>query len=78
MEGLLIFLSALVFYLLGRFSGHEVEVTKKVVKEIKKKINSRHAGTIDYPTQDQLDYRGSQEEKADQARQELFEKEFKP
>ena len=78
MDQLLIIITALIFYFLGRYTGRELEVTKKIVKEIKKKINPPHVGVIDYPTPQESEYHGSEEEKADQAREKLFKENFKP
>lgn len=75
MQELLIIITALIFYALGRFSGQET--IEKTVKQIKRKINPPHTGVIDYPTPKQIEYEGSNEQKADQARNSLFEDHFK-
>lgn len=83
MEQLLIIFDSLLFLLVGYLLGrqhHEPEIGKKVVSEIKKlPVKAAiKSGVIEYVTQEDIDYRESGEEKVDEARQQLFDKQFKP
>ena len=74
MEQVLIIITALIFYALGRYAGREAEITKKASKQIKKKLSPPHVGVIEYPTQTEADYTGSEQEKIDKQQEELARK----
>lgn len=73
--------NSIIFLAIGYFLGryhHNQEVFKDTMKSIKKIMNHPKSGVIDYPTQEEIDYRESGEEKTDEARTKLFEQFFKP
>ncbi len=77
-------LSLLIGYFLGRavsqpFSGRQ-ENGQREAKNPKKNILVRaavKAGIIEYPSQEQVDYAESGEEKVDEARDKVFREQFK-
>lgn len=68
MHELLLILTALVFYFLGRYSGAEEDQVRKIIRKGKKSLFPPMTGAIDFPTQDELDYEGSEQQKIDQDR----------
>jgi len=66
MQDMFILITALIFYTLGRYAGQEVEVYQKVRKQISRTLRPSPAGAIDFPTQDAIDYAGSERERIDQ------------
>lgn len=66
----------LIGYLLGRLHTNE-KIIQETIKQVKKQDTPK-PGIIDYPTQEEIDYRESGEEKVDEARKKLFEVFFKP
>lgn len=60
---ILLVMTALLFYFLGRYAGREVEIVKKVKRVLRR--DKVQAGVIDYPSQEELDYKGSEQEKID-------------
>lgn len=83
LEQLIIIFSNLLFLLIGYYLGYErsdikvaEDVKKKIINQTKKTLLK--AGIIDYPTQGEIDYRESGEEKVDEAREKVFREQFKP
>ena len=74
---ILILITGLIFYALGRFSGREVETVKDLKKAVKKKLNPPHAGPIDYATPEQVEYDGSEQEKIDEVQGKLIREQLK-
>jgi hypothetical protein len=85
-DQVLIIYTALISIVIGYYLGEHQDDKKKEIKSVfcqqpnrplpvvkKKKIQ----GAIDYPSQEDLDYVDSEEEAADIARQDLFQKVFK-
>lgn len=75
---------ALIFLLVGYFLGHTKKQTELLHIEEKqpKKKNpliraAVKAGIIEYPTQEDVDYVESGEEKVDEAREKVFRDSFK-
>jgi len=76
---------ALVFLLVGYFlgrSGHKVDTERiQPVSKIPQKNalirGAVKAGIIEYPTQEDIDYVESGEEKVDEAREKVFRENFK-
>jgi len=65
MHEILLVFTAIIFYFIGRFSGHETELVDKARRKIKRMANPPAFGPIDYPTGDREDYVGSVEEAID-------------
>jgi|GEM_PF-2878158 len=88
MEQLLIIFDSLLFLLVGWFLGRHPEKVKLIEKipdnpEETKKPNGLHgvpvkSGVIDYPSQADIDYTGSEEEKTDKERERIFNRDFTP
>jgi hypothetical protein len=64
-------------YLLGRWHN-ERKLVEEAIKQVKKQTNIVRPGVIEYPTQADIDYVDSGEEKVDEARLRLFKEQFKP
>lgn len=79
MEQILTIITALIFLFTGYFLGrqhHDPEISKKVIKEIKKLPEK--AGIIEYVSQADIDYVESGEDKVDAERERVFKEQFKP
>lgn len=73
--------NSLLFLFVGYYLGrhhNDPEIATKTIKRIKKIISPTKSGVIDYASQADVDYHGSEEEKADEARSKLFREQFKP
>lgn len=83
MEQLFIVFDSLLFLLVGYFLGRrhiEPTIGQHFSQQAKEKTKNFliKSGVIEYPTQEQVDYVQSGEEKVDEAREQLFKKYFKP
>lgn len=84
MEQLLIIFNSLLFLLVGYFLGRHPEKIKLIEKipEPQKKTKITEipvkSGIIEYPSQADIDYRESGQDKVDEAREKLFKENFKP
>jgi len=81
MSEILIIITALLFltigFFLGRYSGREIDIARKTLKDIKRKINPPHSGVINYATPRDIEYEGSEEQKVDAERERVFRENFK-
>ena len=77
MNQLLIIITALIFYALGRYAGQEVEIYQKVRKRISKTLRPQPAGIIDFPTQDAVEYKGSEQEMIDRDMEQKIREQLK-
>lgn len=80
-EELLIIFTALIFTIVGYFLGKDQGKKEEIKSVFKKQVVEPNkakslGGVIDYPSQAEIDYHGSEQEKADIAREELFKKTF--
>ncbi len=66
-------ITAIIFYIIGRYAGQESLVVNKVKKQINKLYNKPQAGPINYPTPEEVAFRGSEEEKIDEEAKRLLE-----
>lgn len=73
MDNVLIIITALTFYGLGRYAGSESEFVNKVKKKAHRLMNTTKAGPIDYPTPEQVAFRGSEDEKIDEEAKKLLQ-----
>lgn len=66
MEGVLILLTAVIFFFVGRYAGHEDRAVHSVKKNIKRMMGKTATpGVINYPNQDDIDYEESEQKKID-------------
>lgn len=75
MHELLLLITAVLFYFMGRFSGREVEKLsdiKKNVQRLQKRQNSIPVGAVSLSTPESRKYSGSEREKIDQKARELL------
>lgn len=75
MNALLVLVTAVLFYFIGRYSGREVEVVKEAIKTIQKRQNRVKAGVIDFPTPQDIAFSGSEEEKINEQAKEALRRE---
>lgn len=71
MSEVLIILTALIFYTLGRFSGRELEKVNDLKRVIKRKINRPNVGPINFATSEEIKYEGSEQQKIDMEQERL-------
>lgn len=81
-EQLLIIADSVLFLLLGYYLGQHTQQTqpKPTQQSTKKSVKNflMKAGIIEYPTQADIDYVASGEEKVDAERERVFREQFKP
>lgn len=68
----LLVITAFLFFLLGYHSGHYTESAKELIKKTKRMVNKPKGVIIDYPTAEEQEYRGSEQEKIDKAQEKLM------
>lgn len=68
----LLVITAFLFFLLGYHSGHYSESAKELIKKTKRMVNKPKGVIIDYPTAEEQEYRGSEQEKIDKAQEKLM------
>lgn len=69
---LLLVLTALLFFVLGYHAGHYTDSAKDLIKKTKRIINRPKGIIIDYPTAEEQEYRGSEQEKIDMEQEKLM------
>lgn len=72
--------SSIIFLFIGYFFGryhNNQKIVQEAIKHIKKR-NAPKPGIIDYPTQADVEYSESGEEKVDAERLRVFQEQFKP
>ena len=74
---LIVLISAICFYFIGRHSMGSSEI-ENAIKKAKKILHKNKGQVIDYPTGEEQVYNESYEKKVDEAREEVFKKQFKP
>jgi len=74
MYDLLLILTALLFYFLGRYAGRETEILSTTQKAFKKHFHSSPGGIISYPSPQQQKYYGSEQEKIDALAEKMVKK----
>lgn len=72
MHEILLLITAVLFYFIGRYSGREVETIQKTIKQIQKRQNSIPVGAVTLSTPESRKYAGSEREKIDQKAEELL------
>ncbi len=63
---MLIILASVIFYLLGRYCGHEAEVVKQATAAIQKRFRTVQPGPVKFLSSKEREYTGSEAEKRDQ------------
>ena len=73
LDTLVILLTALIFYFLGRYSMGRSEIENSI-KKAKKILKPNKGMIIDYPSAEEISYEGSERQKIDKQQTELINK----
>jgi len=71
MDKLVVLLTAIIFYFIGRHSMGSSEI-ENAIKKAKKALHKNKGQIINYPTNEEIEYSGSEQEKIDQQQTKLI------
>ena len=74
MNEIILVVSCLIWFFIGRYGGRELEILKSTKKRITQAVEGKKSGVIDLPTLEERLYNGSREEQIDKAKENVWRK----